>query len=164
VVALTFAPPLIHRFGERRVATLGFASASVAIAGLGLVDQIARVLDPIFVFQPAGVNEQVLTASLCSIPLGIGTTLAAAATQTYVGRNVPAAIHGRAFAVLGLLKDGLAVGPLLAFGYAASVVGIRPVLVSAPVALFALAAGVAWWSSSLARRRGADAERGTPAT
>lgn len=164
VVALSVAPPLIHRLGERRVATLGFASASVAIAGLGLVDPLARLLDPIFVFQPAGVNERVLTASLCSIPLGVGTTLAAAATQTYVGRNVPAAIHGRAFAVLGLLKDGLAVVPLLAFGYAASIVGIRPVLVAAPLALFGLAAFVAWWSAYLARPRAAPqpGEAGAP--
>lgn len=163
IVALSVAPPLIHRLGERRVATLGFASASLAIAALGLVDPLARLLEPIFVFQPAGVNERVLTASLCSIPLGVGTTLAAAATQTYVGRNVPAAIHGRAFAVLGLLKDGLAVVPLLVFGYVASVAGIRPVLVAAPVALFGLAALVAWWSAYLARPRASSESGGAGA-
>lgn len=55
----------------------------------------------------------------------MGTTLAAAATQTYCGRYVPAEIHGRAFTLLGVLKDGLAVVPLLAFGWASRVFGIR---------------------------------------
>ena len=92
----------------------------------------------------------------------MGTTLAAAATQTYVGRYTQAAIHGRAFALLGVLKDGLAVVPLLGFGWAAGEFGIRPVLVGAPVALFALAALVAWWSSRLTGARPEGRERIAP--
>ena len=130
----------------------GFFCTCTAIGGLGLVDGISTVLAPLFVVQPAGRNDRVLTASLLSVPLGVGTTLAAAATQTYVGRNVPPEIHGRAFAILGVLKDGLAVVPLLAFGYAAGIVGIRAVLVAAPAALFALAAAVAWASTRLGER------------
>ncbi len=159
VLALVAAPPLIHRLGERRVATIGFAAASVAIAGLGLVDVFATVVDPVLVWRPRGLTEEVAAAGLLTLPLGVGTTLAAAATQTYVGRYVPAAIHGRAFALLGVLKDGLAVVPLLGFGWAAGEFGIRPVLVSAPVALFALAAAVAWWSSRLTGARSATRER-----
>lgn len=157
IAALAAAPPLIHRFGERRVATIGFAAASVAIAGLGLVDLVAPLVDPLLVWRPRGLTEEVAAAGLFSLPLGVGTTLAAAATQTYVGRYVPPEIHGRAFALLGVLKDGLAVVPLLAFGWAAGVFGIRPVLVSAPLALFGLAAGVAWLSSwSAGARRSVD--------
>src|SRR5690606_39727527 len=127
-------------------------STCTAIAGLGLVDGLARALGPLIVMEPAGLNDRVIVAALLSVPLGVGTTLAAAATQTYVGRHVPPEIHGRAFAILGTLKDGLAVVPLLAFGYAAGIVGIRAVLVAAPAALFALAAAVAWASSHLAER------------
>jgi len=151
IAALAAAPPLIHRLGERRVATIGFAAASVAIAGLGLVDLFAPLVDPLLVWRPGGLTEEVAAAGLFSLPLGVGTTLAAAATQTYVGRYVPAEIHGRAFALLGVLKDGLAVVPLLAFGWAAGVFGIRAVLASAPLALFWLAAAVAWLSAWSAR-------------
>ena len=162
VLALVAAPPLIHHLGERRVATIGFAAASAAIAGLGLVDAFATVVDPVLVWRPRGLTEEVAAAGLLSLPLGVGTTLAAAATQTYVGRYVPAAIHGRAFALLGVLKDGLAVVPLLGFGWAAGEFGIRPVLVGAPVALFALAALVAWWSSRLTGARPEGRERIAP--
>ena len=159
VLALVAAPPLIHHLGERRVATIGFAAASVAIAGLGLVDAFAAAVDPVLVWRPRGLTEEVAAAGL---PLGVGTTLAAAATQTYVRRYVPAAIHGRAFALLGVLKDGLAVVPLLGFGWAAREFGIRPVLVAAPVALFGLAALVAWWSSRLTGARPDRRERIEP--
>ena len=159
LVALSVAPLLIHRLGERRVATLGFAAASIAIAGLGLVDAFASAVDPLLIWRPHGLTEEVAAAGLLTLPLGVGTTLAAAATQTYVGRYVPAAIHGRAFALLGLLKDGLAVVPLLGFGWAAGVFGIRPVLVAAPVALFVLAAAVAWWSTRVAGAAEARRER-----
>jgi hypothetical protein len=162
LLALLAAPPLIHRLGERRVATLGFAAASVAISGLGLVDLFANVVDPLLVWRPRGLTEEVAAAGLLSLPLGIGTTLAAAATQTYVGRYVPVLIHGRAFALLGVLKDALSVVPLLGFGWAAGVFGIRPVLVAAPLALFALAAMVAWWSSRLTGARPEGRERITP--
>ena len=137
------------------MATAGFFCTCTAIAGLGLVDGLATILGPLFIVEPGGINDRVMTAGLLSVPLGVGTTLAAAATQTYVGRYVPPEIHGRAFAILGMLKDGLAVVPLLAFGYLAGVVGIRPVLVGAPVALFALAVGVARLSARLG-----EADRG----
>jgi len=159
LLALFAAPPLIHRLGERRVATIGFAAASVAISGLGLVDFFANLVDPVLVWRPRGLTEEVAAAALLSLPLGVGTTLAAAATQTYVGRYVPVVIHGRAFALLSVLKDGLAVAPLLGFGWAAGVFGIRPVLLFAPVALFALAALVAWWSSRLTGAGPAGRER-----
>lgn len=162
LIALSLAPMLIHRLGERRVATIGFAAASIAIAGLGLVDVFAPVVDPLIPWRPHGLTEEVATAGLLTLPLGVGTTLAAAATQTYVGRYVPAAIHGRAFALLGVLKDGLAVVPLLGFGWAAGAFGIRPVLVGAPVALFGLAAALAWWSARLADAAPAHRERIAP--
>lgn len=162
LIALSLAPMLIHRLGERRVATIGFAAASIAIAGLGLVDVFAPVVDPLIPWRPHGLTEEVATAGLLTLPLGVGTTLAAAATQTYVGRYVPAAIHGRAFALLGVLKDGLAVVPLLGFGWAAGAFGIRPVLVGAPVALFGLASALAWWSARLADAAPAHRERIAP--
>lgn len=160
LIALAAAPPLIRRFQERTVAAAGFACASVSIASLGLVDQVALVVGPLIVVEPAGNNERVIVAALLSVPLGVGTTLAAAATQTYVGRSVPPAIHGRAFAIMGTLKDGLAVLPLLGFGYASGVVGIRAVLVAAPLALLALAGVVAWLSTRFGRHHASAA--GTP--
>ena len=83
-------------------------------------------------------------ASELSVFLGFGMTLAAAATQTYISRTVPLGIQGRTFALLGTMKDGLAIPPLLAFGALAAVVpgGVRSVLTVAPLVLLALAIGV----------------------
>jgi hypothetical protein len=69
-------------------------------------------------------------------------TFAAAASQTYVSRTVPLPIQGRTFAVLGVLKDGLSILPLLGMGLIASVVGVEAVLTVAPLVLIALAFGI----------------------
>ena len=69
-------------------------------------------------------------------------TLAAIATQTYISRTVPLSIQGRTFALLGTMKDGLAIPSLLALGALSSVVGVRWVLTVAPLLLLALALGV----------------------
>ena len=51
-------------------------------------------------------------------------------------------MQGRTFALLGTMKDGLAIPPLLILGVVAGVVGVRPVLAVAPILLLALAIGV----------------------
>jgi len=144
VIGLALAPRLIRRFGERRVAAGGFVSVAIAMTGLGLVQPLTDHLGWILVYELPGVGRPVEMAALLSVPLGLGTTLAAAATQTYIGRAVPPAIHGRTFALLGVLKDGLAIPPLLSIGALASVVGVEVVVAVAPLALLAIALLVDW--------------------
>ena len=142
LVALVLAPPLIRIVGERPVAILGFVLVSTAVTALGLVDPLSDVLGWLLLVDIPGVDERVELAALLSIFLGGGVTLAAVSTQTYISRTVPLRIQGRAFALLGVLKDGFAIPPLLLLGAAASVVGVDTVVTIAPVFLLGLAIGV----------------------
>ena len=142
LVALVLAPIAIRVLRERLVAVLGFAVIAAAMSALGLVDQLRDLLPWFPVIDLPLVGERVELAAELSVFLGFGMTLAAAATQTYISRTVPLGIQGRTFALLGTMKDGLAIPSLLALGALASVVGVRAVLAVAPLLLLALALGV----------------------
>ena len=143
VVALAVAPLAIRLVGERASAVAGFASAAAGMAALGAVGAVTERVGGLVVDIP-GVPDEVEIAALLSIPLGFGLTLAAASAQTYVSKYVPPAIQGRTFALLGVLKDGLAGAALLLLGVVADAVGTARVLTIAPAALVALAWAVTW--------------------
>ena len=155
LAALAAAPLLIRRYGERPVGVAGFALVAVVMTALGLVAPISATVGRLFVLGIPGVGQKVEMAALLSIFLGFGVTLAAVATQTFVSRTVPLRMQGRAFALLGVLKDGLAILPLLALGAVASVVGVAAVITVAPAFLLALAVGldrlVSYWRAREAR-------------
>ena len=109
---------------------------------LGLIDPVTKSFGWLILIDIPNVGAEVEMAAVLSIFLGLGMTLAAAATQTYVSRNVPISIQGRTFAVVGMLKDGLAIPPLLGIGAIAALIGVEPVLTVAPIALIALALGI----------------------
>jgi hypothetical protein len=142
LAALAAAPLLIKLFGERPVAVVGFALVAAVMTALGLVAPITEGFGWLLVFGIPGVGQKVEMAALLSIFLGFGVTLAAVATQTYISRAVPLRIQGRAFAMLGVLKDGLAIFPLLILGGLANVVGVDVVITIAPLFLLGLAIGL----------------------
>ncbi|MSQ42523.1 MAG: MFS transporter [Dehalococcoidia bacterium] len=122
LLGLLLAIRLLH---ERLVAAVGFAIVSGAMSALGQISAVTHVFGWALVIEPPRLSEQVEMAGLLSLFIGLGMTLAAAATQTYVGRHVPLAIHGRVFAILGTMKDGLAMPLLLLLGAVAALVGVR---------------------------------------
>ena len=142
LLALAITPLLIGRAGERPVAVTGFALVAAVMTALGLVAPLSEAVAFLFVVDIPGVGPRVETAAVLSIFLGFGVTLAAVATQTYVSRTVPLRIQGRAFALLGVLKDGLAIFPLLVLGAIASKVGVDVVITVSPVFLLAIAVGL----------------------
>ncbi len=142
LVALVIAPLAIKILRERIVAVLGFAVVAAAMSALGFVDQLRERLPWFPVIDLPLVGERVELAAELSVFLGFGMTLAATATQTYISRTVPLGIQGRTFALLGTMKDGLAIPALLALGAVAGIVGVRAVLTVAPLLLLALALGV----------------------
>jgi hypothetical protein len=146
-IALLLAPAAIAALGERLTATIGFTLGAAAMGGFGLVAELTRVFGWLLVIDVPRVNSEVEMAGLLSVPLGVGITLAAAATQTYIGRYVPAEIHGRVFALLGAMKDGMAIVPLLGLGALAGVVGVRAVITLAPAALLVLAYALQWYAA-----------------
>jgi hypothetical protein len=109
LLALAFAPQLIRSFGERPIAVIGFVFVSTAVTALGLVSPMTDLLGWVLIFGIPGVGAEVEMAALLSMFLGAGVTLAVVATQTYISRTVPLMIQGRAFAMLGVLKDGFAI-------------------------------------------------------
>lgn len=137
--ALAVAPALMAMFGERPVAILGFVIMSAVMVALGLIGQVTDLFGWVLFIDIPGVGPRVEMAAALSIFLGAGATFAAAATQTYLSRYMPLRIQGRAFALLGVMKDGLAIPPLLTLGIVADAVGVRAVLVAAPLVLIALA-------------------------
>lgn len=143
VGGLLLAPLAIRLAGERAVAVAGFTVVSIAMVALGQVGAVSGALGWMLVLDIPRVGDEVEMAAAISLLVGAGITLAAAATQTYIGRFVPVAIHGRVFALLGALKDGLAIPQLLLLGAVASSIGVGAVVTIAPVALLAIAYGVA---------------------
>jgi MFS family permease len=144
VVALVLAPLAIRMFGERISATIGFVAAAAGMTALGAVNTLTDAFGWIILFDIPGVPKEVEMAAILSISLGFGLTLAAASTQTYVSKYVPPAIQGRTFALLGVLKDGLAIAALLLLGVVSDAIGTATVLTFAPIALVVLAWGVTW--------------------
>jgi MFS family permease len=159
VLGLVVAPFLIRVFRERQVAFLGFTIVSFTIAGYGQIDRMTSTFRRLLVIDIPRVGERVETAAALALVLGLGMTLAAAATQTYIGRNVPVAIHGRVFALLGALKDGLAMPQLLLLGAVAGAIGVGRVMTIAPFALLLVALVLARYAR-LRRERTAPSRLG----
>ncbi len=146
-LALAIAPGAMKRSGERLTALVGFLIAALALVLLGLVGEISVVLDnvnPIRLLEVFGIDigDELRTAALLALPVGFGVALATTAVQTYVNRRVPLDYQGRAFALQGSLRAGVAIVPLLALAGAASAFGVERVLVVSPFLLLALAYGL----------------------
>lgn len=142
LVALVVAPVLIRVLRERAVAVIGFAIVAATMSALGFIDRLREWLPWFPAIDLPLVGERVELAAELSVFLGFGMTLAATATQTYISRTAPLAVQGRTFALLGTMKDGLAIPSLLILGVVASAIGVRPVLTFAPLLLLAFALGV----------------------
>ena len=142
-MALVLAPILIKIFKERLVAALGFVFVAAGIAALGMIETTTDTLgDRVLLIDIPNVGEQVEMAAAISLLLGTGMTLAAAATMTYIGKYVPSEVHGRMFALLGAMKDGLSIPVLLMMGAVAGLIGVENVLLVSPIVLIAIALGI----------------------
>jgi MFS family permease len=140
IAALILAPILIRIFRERIIAVVGFLLVALGLALLGTIDTVVgRFADTILIVGIPGVGERVEMAAAISTLLGMGMTLAAAATQTYIGKYVPSEIHGRIFALLGAMKDGLSIPVLLSMGAVAGWIGVDNVLLISPIVLLVTA-------------------------
>ncbi len=142
IAALAIAPAAMRRFGERKVAMAGFSVQAVFMVLLGLVDVVHDHFGWIALIDIPLVPRRVEIAAQLSMFLGFGITLAAASVQTFIARRVPLGIQGRTSALLGTLKDGMAIITLLLLGVLADRVGVRVVMTLSPVVLLALAFGM----------------------
>ena len=157
LTALAAGPALMKLWGERVSALLGFLITTVDLLLLGLVDRVTDVIDPInpvHALSLAGIdlNAELRTAALLALPLGFSIALTTTSVQTYLNRRVPLGYQGRTFALQSVLKNGIAIVPLLTLGAAASTFGVEPVLIASPIVLLALAYALVQLSFNFAGR------------
>ena len=139
IAGMLIAPKLIETFSENSVGMLGFLLVALGVSSLGQIEAVNDLAQILLVFDIPWINDQTETAGALSLFIGLGITLAAAATQTYIGKFVPVVIHGRIFALLGVLKDGLAIPQLIAISILADFIGVENVLTFAPIAILLIA-------------------------
>lgn len=144
LAAMAGTPALVRHWGERSIALLGFAIITGVLFGLGAIDLTARIVDdanPIRLVALIGIDlsPELRAAGLLAIGLGFGLGLTAISVQTYLNRRVPLTFQGRAFALQSVLKNSIAVVPLLTLGAAATVFGVQAVLIASPFVLLAAA-------------------------
>ncbi len=139
IAGMLIAPKLIHAFSENSVGMLGFLLVALGVSSLGQIEGANNLAQLFLIVDIPLINDQTETAGALSLFIGLGITLAAAATQTYIGKFVPIVIHGRIFALLGVLKDGLAIPQLIAIGILANFIGVENVLTFAPIAILVVA-------------------------
>ena len=156
-LALITAPSIMRIRGERVAALIGLVIATAFLSSLGLVSNIAALVDPVNPIRLLGLlgldlGEKLRTASLLALPLAYGASLATTSVQTYINRRVPISLQGRTFAVQGALTSGAAIIPLLALGGAASQFGAEKVLLVSPFILLALGYTLVQLSFRLASR------------
>jgi hypothetical protein len=151
VLGLVAAPTLMRVLGERLSAIVGLFVAAASLFLLGLVGDVASVIDPFNPMQVTerlgiGINERVRTAGLLALPLALGVSLTVTSVQTYINRRVPHAYQGRTFAMQSALRNGAAIVPLLTLGALAAVFGAESVLLVSPLVLIALGYGLVYYS------------------
>jgi MFS family permease len=144
VAALLSAPYLMRLHGERMAALAGFFLTAAALFLLGIVGDVATILDPVNPLRFVGVlgidlEERLRTAAFIAVPLAFGVSLTATSVQTYINRRVPVSYQGRTFAMQNWLKNGSAIIPLLLLGAAATQFGVDSVLLVSPLILLAVA-------------------------
>ncbi len=144
LAAMMLAPMLVRRWGERLIALSGFVVVTATLLGLGLVESIAPEfarLNPLSLLVLFGIDisRELRMAGVLAIALGFGLALTSISVQTYINRRVPVSYQGRAFALQSVLKNGSAIVPLLTLGLAATVLGVRTVLILSPFVLLAIA-------------------------
>ncbi len=127
---LKLAAPLARQIGNAPVATIGFVVLVTCCLMLGFVDQLAAVIG----FPLPGSSPRVLTAALTAIPLGFASASVSVSARAVLHERAPARLHGRLFAMLGVLSSLAALAPLLLGGLLADWLDVRLVLLLTGVA------------------------------
>lgn len=146
LIGTLFAPRLINRYGERRLAIVSVLLMSASVVALGLVEVLAPVLAPFSPLRLLGlfgveISDPVLAASLVSVPLNFGSTLSGATVMNFINRSVPVVSQGAIFGIQEVEESLLTIFSVLTLGLIATIFGPRIVMVVAPFVVI----GVVLW-------------------
>lgn len=161
---LALVPRITHRVRPRVLVLCGFLLMVVSLLTIGSVNAITdalRSFNPLGLYDPGPLGRGPLahsdgrlgTVMLLAVPLGFSFSVVQVAANTFLNERVPLGMQGRVFALQGAVKNATAIVPLLALGALASIVGVRPVLIVAPLLILFLALYGASKSAQLAGRR-----------
>ncbi len=156
IVAGLVAAPSVMRFaGERFSAILGLLLAAACLFLLGLVGDVADVIEPynpmrITEYIGIDINERVRAAGLIALPLALGISMTVTSVQTYINRRVPLSYQGRVFSMQSALRNGAAIPPLITLGAVASLGGTDSVLLVSPLILLGIGYGLVYFSFQFA--------------
>jgi MFS family permease len=137
-IATILAPPIILRFGERRLVVVSLACMTTGMMLFGLISIVAPIfalISPLRLLELWGVHlsDEILAASVIAIPTNFGSTGAGAAVDNFVNRHVPVERQGAMFGLKDVQDNGLTIFTILALGIVSSVFGSRVVMVAAPL-------------------------------
>jgi MFS family permease len=155
VAGLLAAPKIMRLVGERVTAIFGLFVAALCLFLLGLVGEVAQVIEPynpmrITEYIGIDINERLRAAGLIALPLALGVSMTVISVQTYINRRVPLSYQGRTFAMQSALRNGAAIPPLLTLGAVASLAGTESVLLVSPLILLGVGYGLVYFSFQFA--------------
>jgi len=131
-LGLQLAPWLGRLIGHGRIATLGLMGFALAIAALGLVDQLTVVLTDTFtglgrLEESLGISTRTATTMLISVPAGFCSSLTTVGSRTVMLERAPEDVRGQLFATESTLGKIIALIPTLGAGLAVDLIDVRPV-------------------------------------
>ena len=147
---LALVPRITHVVRPRVLVLIGFLMMVVSLLAIGFVNGITDALtslNPLRLYDPGPLGRGPLahsdgrmgTVMFLAVPLGFSFSVVQVAANTFLNERVPLQMQGRVFALQGAVKNATAIVPLLALGALASLVGVRTVLIVAPLLILFLA-------------------------
>lgn len=137
-------PPLIRRWGERKLANIAVICMTISMMLFGLIDLVAPVLAPISplrLLQPLldqPISDAILAASVIAIPANFGSTAAGASIQTYINKSVGVDQQGSVFGIQKVQENALTLAAILLLGVVSSFLNPKAVFVVAPLLVVGL--------------------------
>jgi MFS family permease len=145
ILGLRLLPWLAQRIGKDRVVAFGLIGLAVCLVAMGLVQNMAEVLQRTEELNPFGPERlgglSLLVALTMGIagPLGLAYAMVNAPAQTVLHERAPPEMRGRVFGAQLALASVAAIIPLLLVGAVADIYGVSFVLFAIAVVVAALA-------------------------
>lgn len=141
---LRLVTPLSARAGGGVVVTGGFALLIASCLMLGFIEPVATLFTSWDLGAGTGdlpfpgPSSVVIATMVIAIPLGFSYTAVTVAARSVLHERTPERLHGRVFAMQGVLASLASVAPLLLGGALAELIGVRFVVVMLGVAAAAV--------------------------
>lgn len=157
VLGLRLVPALARRVSTPALVSAGFALFVAGLAALAFNPELVRLAasaDPVPLGPDRLVYSPLTLTALLAFPLGFAYAVVLVAARTVLYERTPSPVHGRLFAVQGMLGALGSIAPLVLTGVLAYLFGTRAVLLLVAVANVTVAvyAGAGFGRAAWGRR------------